>query len=195
VFTRLFASLSGVPLAAGASDFRLIDRRVVDALLELREGDWFLRGIVSWMGFRSVTVPFVAPPRAVGETKYSFRRMLRLAIAGVTGFSVTPLRIGVAFGLATAVLAILELIYGVVQHYRGHAVPGWSSIIVVVTALFAVQFVLLGLIGEYIGRLYFVAKRRPAYVVDDATDDERASAPAALHPADVVSTRTAAAPD
>jgi glycosyltransferase involved in cell wall biosynthesis len=170
VFYRIFSTLTGVPMAAGTGEFRLMDRRVVDYLLELQEGEYFLRGLIGWAGFRSVTVPFHAAPRLAGETKYSLRKMLRFAVSGVTAFSLTPLRIGTVVGLATALLAFLELVYVLVQVARGHTVPGWASVVGVTTLLFGVQFILLGLIGEYLGRVYLTAKRRPPFLVEDATD-------------------------
>ena len=170
MFYRIFSILTGVPMAAGTGEFRLMDRRVVDYLLELQEGEYFLRGLIGWAGFRSVTVPFDAAPRLTGETKYSLRKMLRLAVSGVTAFSLTPLRIGTAVGLATVLLAFLELGYDLVQAARGHTVPGWASVVGVTTLLFGVQFILLGLIGEYLGRVYLTAKHRPPFLVEDATD-------------------------
>jgi polyisoprenyl-phosphate glycosyltransferase len=169
-FSRAFASMTSITMASGTNDFRLLDRRVVSQLLQLDEGEYYLRGLISWMSFPTAVVPFETARRVAGETKYSLAKMFRLAVTGLTAFSVTPLRVGIAVGLATAALALLELAYGVIQHYRGIAVPGWASIIVVVTFLFSVQFVLLGLIGEYLGRVYLMSKRRPPYVVSDQTD-------------------------
>jgi dolichol-phosphate mannosyltransferase len=167
LFYRLFSALTKVDMAAGTGEFRLIDRRVVDSLLELREGEYFLRGLISWMGFDSVTVPYRAAPRLAGETKYTLRRMLRLAVSGLTAFSLTPLRIGTVVGLTTAGLAFMELGYVLVQSALGRTVPGWASAVGVTTLLFGVQFVLLGLIGEYLGRVYLAAKGRPPYVIRD----------------------------
>jgi dolichol-phosphate mannosyltransferase len=169
IFYRIFSGLTGVPMPAGTGEFRLIDRRVVDYLLGLREGEYFLRGLIGWTGFRSVTVPFHAAPRLAGQTKYSLRKMLRLAVSGVTAFSLTPLRIGTVLGLATAFLAFLELGYVLIQAARGHTVPGWASDVGVTTLLFGVQFILLGLIGEYLGRIYLAAKARPPFLIEDTT--------------------------
>jgi hypothetical protein len=115
-------------------------------------------------------VPFHAAPRLAGRTKYSLRKMLRLAVSGVTAFSLTPLRIGTVLGLATAFLAFVELGYVLIQVARGHTVPGWASDVGVTTLLFGVQFILLGLIGEYLGRVYLAAKSRPPYLVEATTD-------------------------
>jgi len=170
LFYRIFSGLTGVPMPAGTGEFRLIDRRVVDYLLELREGEYFLRGLIGWTGFPSITVPFHAAPRLAGQTKYSLRKMLRLAVSGVTAFSLTPLRIGTVLGLATAGLALLELGYILLQVTRGHTVPGWASDVGVTTLLFAVQFILLGLIGEYLGRVYLAAKSRPPFLIEATTE-------------------------
>jgi dolichol-phosphate mannosyltransferase len=170
LFYRIFSGLTGVSMPAGTGEFRLIDRRVVDYLLGLREGEYFLRGLIGWTGFTSITVPFHAAPRLAGQTKYSLRKMLRLAVSGVTAFSLTPLRIGTVLGLVTACLAFLELGYVLLQVTRGHTVPGWASEVGVTTLLFAVQFILLGLIGEYLGRVYLVAKSRPPFLVEATTD-------------------------
>jgi len=170
LFYRIFSLLTGVSMAPGTGEFRLIDRRVVDYLLALQEGEYFLRGLIGWTGFSSVTVPFDAAPRLAGETKYSLRKMLRLAVSGVTAFSLTPLRLGTVLGLATAFLAFLELGFVLIQASRGRTVPGWASAVGVTTLLFGVQFILLGLIGEYLGRVYLAAKSRPAFVVEETTD-------------------------
>jgi glycosyltransferase involved in cell wall biosynthesis len=170
LFYRIFSGLTGVPMPAGTGEFRLIDRRVVDYLLELREGEYFLRGLIGWTGFPSITVPFHAAPRLAGQTKYSLRKMLRLAVSGVTAFSLTPLRIGTVLGLATAGIALLELGYILLQVTRGHTVPGWASDVGVTTLLFAVQFILLGLIGEYLGRVYLAVKSRPPFLIEATTE-------------------------
>jgi glycosyltransferase involved in cell wall biosynthesis len=170
LFYRFFSTLTGVPMAAGTGEFRLMGREVVDYLLALQEGEYFLRGLIAWTGFRSVTLPFDAAPRHAGESKYSVRKMLRLAVSGVTAFSLTPLRIGTGLGLATACLAFLELAYVLIQAEGGRTVPGWASAVGVTTLLFGVQFVLLGLIGEYLGRVYLASKGRPPFVVEATTD-------------------------
>jgi dolichol-phosphate mannosyltransferase len=178
--------LTDVPMGPGTGEFRLLDRRVIDALTSLDEGEYFLRGIIGWMGFSTETVPFKAAPRFAGETKYSLRKMLKLAVSGVTAFSLTPLRVGVAIGLVTAGLAFLELVYVIVQSARGHTVPGWASIVGVTTLLFGVQFILLGLMGEYLGRVYLAAKRRPPFLVEEETDESAIAAEQAA-----ISTRSA----
>jgi dolichol-phosphate mannosyltransferase len=170
LFYRMFSTLTGVPMAAGTGEFRLMGRQVVDYLLALQEGEYFLRGLIGWTGLPSVTLPFDAAPRHAGETKYSLRKMLRLAVSGVTAFSLTPLRIGTGLGLVTACLAFLELGYVLIQAARGRTVPGWASAVGVTTLLFGVQFILLGLIGEYLGRVYLASKGRPPFLIEATTD-------------------------
>src|SRR6476469_3108867 len=170
LFYRMFTTMTGVPMAAGTGEFRLIARQVVDYLLSLQEGEYFLRGLIGWTGFRSITLPYRAAPRLAGKTKYSLRKMLRLAVSGVTAFSLTPLRIGTVLGLTTAGLAFLELVYVLIQAELGRTVPGWASVVGVTTLLFGVQFILLGLIGEYLGRVYLATKSRPPFLVEATTD-------------------------
>lgn len=165
-FYRVFSALSGVPMSEGAGEFRLLDRRVVDYVVRMTEGEVFIRGIVSWLGFPSVTVPFRAAPRQAGHSAYSFRRRWRLAAAAMISFSILPLRIGMVIGFATAAISFLYLAYAFVVRLGGGAPPGWASIVSITAFLFGVQFVLIGLLGEYIGRIHLATKQRPPFVVD-----------------------------
>jgi glycosyltransferase involved in cell wall biosynthesis len=169
LFYRLFSRLSGVNLFDGSSDFRLLDRMVVNEILSLNEGEYFLRGLVAWMGFRTTVVSFQAAPRFAGRTKYSLSRMLRFATSAIISFSITPLRVGIGVGLLTAAVAFAELLYVVVQEVRGHTVPGWASTVAITTLLLGVQFVLTGLLGEYLGRVHLAAKRRPSFIIEERT--------------------------
>jgi dolichol-phosphate mannosyltransferase len=168
-FYRAFSALSGVPMSEGAGEFRLLDRRVVDYVVRMTEGEVFIRGIVSWLGFPSVTVPFRAAPRRAGQSAYSFRRRWRLAAAAMISFSILPLRIGMVVGFVTAAISFLYLAYAFVIRLRGGAPPGWASIVSITAFLFGVQFVLIGLLGEYIGRIHLATKQRPPFVVDRVT--------------------------
>ena len=166
LYYRVFSALSGVPIQRGASDCRLLDREVLDELLRLDEAGPFFRGLVAWTGYPTDSVSFHARERHKGKTKYNLRRMLHFALDGVTSFSVTPLRIGVVIGLLTSLLAFGELVYAVLMKLVfGHTVPGWASAVSVISFLFGVLFVLLGLIGEYIGRILIEVRRRPRYLV------------------------------
>jgi len=171
-FYRVFSTLSGVRIAPGMADFRLLDRKVVDALAEFEEEGLFLRGIVEWVGYDSAVVPFEVAPRASGNSKYSWWRMLRFAWHGVSSFSIVPLRLGILLGLASSVIAFLSVIYAIVSKWGlGEAVPGWTSTVAITSFLFGVLFVYLGLLGEYIGRILVESRRRPRYLVSDTTDD------------------------
>ena len=169
-FYRLFSGLTGVAMNEGAGEFRLLDRRVVDYIVRMTEGEVFIRGVVSWLGFPSVTVPFRASPRHAGRSAYSFKRRWRMAATAIISFSILPLRIGMVIGLATAAVSFLYLLYALIVRLRGGEVPpGWASIVSVTAFFFGVQFVLIGLLGEYIGRIHLATKQRPPFVVDRTT--------------------------
>jgi len=164
-FYRTFSRLTGVPLSRGASDFRLVDARTRDAIVDMRDSDIFLRGIVSWLGFRSANVRFQADPRHSGNTKYSLKRMLRLSAGAMVSFSMLPLRMGIWLGLLTSLLAFVQIGYAVIHFFRGNTVPGWASVMVLMSLMFSVAFVLLGSIGLYLGKIYEILKGRQRFVV------------------------------
>ena len=164
-FYAVFSWLSGVRLRPGSSDFRLVDERVLNAMLGMGDRDLFLRGVVSWLGFPSTTIPFQAARRHAGKTKFGFGRMLRFSMDALLGFSTLPLRLGVWIGFFTALLAFAEICYIVVQYLRNLTVPGWASVMTLMSLLFAVLFVLIGIIGAYIARIYEILKTRPRFVV------------------------------
>ena len=168
-FYQIFSTLSGVPMNEGAGEFRLLDRRVVDYIVRMTEGEVFIRGVVSWLGFPSVTVSFRAAPRRAGHSAYSFRRRWRMAATAIISFSILPLRIGMVVGLATAAVSFGYLVYALIVRLQGGVPPGWASIVSVTAFLFGVQFVLIGLLGEYIGRIHLATKQRPPFVVDRTT--------------------------
>lgn len=174
-FYRVFAFATGVPLRPSAGDFRLLDRTVVDELMKLDEGEYFIRALVAWLGHPSAVVEYRAARRLAGTTSYSWLRRVRLASSGIVSFSVIPLRVGIAIGLFTAAAAFVELAYAIVMKLRGETVPGWASLIAVVAFLFGVQFVLIGLLGAYLGRVHLASKRRPLYVVAETAEAEPTS--------------------
>lgn len=167
-FYRLFSRLSRLEMAPGTSDFRLLDRRAVDVLLEMGESDLFLRGMVQWIGGPTEVVTFRAHERAQGEAKFSLSRMVRLSVAGLVSFSSAPLEAGIWLGLATGGLAVAEIVYIFVQYFRGATVPGWASAMTLVSFMFAVLFVLLGILGSYVASVHATLKRRPRFLVGDA---------------------------
>jgi polyisoprenyl-phosphate glycosyltransferase len=165
IFYRLIRAMTRVEIPADAGDFRLMTRPVVLALRALREQHRFVRGMVAWVGFRQTAVYYDREARFAGETKYPLRRMLRFAIDGITSFSILPLRMATWLGLFAGSMAILVGIWlFFVKFLQLGAVPGWTGIMVAVTFGFSAQFVMTGILGEYIGRVYEEIKRRPLYI-------------------------------
>ena len=166
LFYRIVNAGSPVPIPADAGDFRLLDRRVVDALLSLPERNRFLKGLYAWVGFRTSFVPYTPAPRAQGQTRFSMARLLALALTGVTAFSTLPLRLW--SGLCAAV-ALAALGYGsfiVVEHwFYGNPVPGWPTVVVGLMFFSGAQLLSIGILGEYIGRIFEEVKRRPLYLL------------------------------
>jgi polyisoprenyl-phosphate glycosyltransferase len=165
-FYRLMQWLSDTAIPLDTGDFRLLDRKVVDAVLAMPEKDRFLRGMVSWAGYRQIGVPYHRAARFAGSTKYPFTKMLRFAVDGILSFSIKPLRLSTLLGFASAGLALLVMIYAVTLRLFTHYwVAGWTALIVTVLFMGGAQLISLGIIGEYVGRLYGEAKRRPLYLV------------------------------
>jgi dolichol-phosphate mannosyltransferase len=179
LFYRLLARLSDVEIPRNVGDFRLVDRKALDAFLAMPERDRFVRGMFAWIGFRQTVAPFHRPPRAAGKTKYSLAKMARLAVDGVVSFSDAPLRVALWAGLAISSLAIL---YGVwviaLWAMNANLARGWSSIIVLVAFLGGANMLMTGVMGVYVGRIYAEVKRRPLYIVDRTVGFEAAETPA-----------------
>ncbi len=171
-FYALMGRLAQVPLEPNAGDFRLLDRQVVDALGELRERNRFLRGMTAWVGFETTVVEYDREARAAGATKFSVGRMLRFGFDGVTSFSHTPLQIATVLGLLFAVIALALLPLTVVARYAGVYERGVPSVLFAVLLIGGIQLMTLGVIGEYVGRIYDEVKRRPLYVVRKRTDGD-----------------------
>jgi len=167
-FYALLNRIGELQMTAGAADFRLISRSVLDALRQVREYHRFIRGIITWIGFRTVLLPFHPPPRHAGSAKYSVRKMLRLAGDGLFSFSLLPLRLGIFIGFSFFGLAAMEFLYVVWFWVSGRfreLVPGWSSLIVLITLASGVTMILLGFIGIYVGMIFQEVKRRPVYIL------------------------------
>lgn len=158
--------ISDPPIPLDAGDFRLMDRRVVDGLLAMPERDRFLRGMVAWVGFRQQAIPFRRAPRAAGVTHYPLGRMIRLALDGILSFSMAPLRLATGIGFVAAGLALGGIVYALVLRLLTDIwVPGWTLLFIAVLFIGGVQLMVLGIIGEYLGRVYGEVKRRPLYLL------------------------------
>ena len=168
-FYRVFSALSEVELSEGISDFRLMDRRALDVLTSFQDSELFLRGAVQWLGFKTTTVLFRLAERHAGASKYNFKRMLRFAMTAIVSYSSKPLRLGIWLGLITAMLAFIELIYIVVQYALGSTVQGWASILGVISLLFGILFVLLGIIGTYLADIHKMIRSRPQFIIAEET--------------------------
>jgi polyisoprenyl-phosphate glycosyltransferase len=176
-FYWLFSRLTGVAMDPGASDFRLLDREAVRALTRLGDADLFIRGLVSWLGFRTKTIPYQAARRHSGVPKFTLKKMLRLSTGAMISFSAAPLRLGIGIGFVTSAFAFIEFCYILYAYLNGRVVPGWASVMTVMSLMFGVLFVLLGIIGTYLAKVYEILKRRPRFVVGaragfDESDEE-----------------------
>jgi len=173
-FYRFVNLLSETPVTNGAADYQLLDRVVVDAVLQFRDRFPFLRGLVGWLGFPAVQIEYAAPERRTGTSGYTLRKMLRLSLQAVMGLSSKPLRFSFYFGLLTAIACVLYGAFALVALATGKVVQGWTSVIVMVTFLGAVQLVSIGIVGEYIARVYEQSRGVPRYVIvetDEAPSD------------------------
>jgi dolichol-phosphate mannosyltransferase len=171
-FYRFIRAMGAADVRANVGDFRLMSRAAVDALNRMREQHRFIRGMVGWVGFRTTEVEYDRLPRVAGETKYPLRKMMKLAIDAIISFSSVPLRVAYWTGVALMIVSFGYLAYVVVQHWLfGVAlVPGWSSLLVAIVAFGTMNLICLGLIGEYIGRIYEQSKQRPLYLIRDVIE-------------------------
>jgi polyisoprenyl-phosphate glycosyltransferase len=175
-FYRLFVKLSGVRVGFGQSDFRLLDARVARELCRLPEYHKFLRGLVSWMGFRQTTVEYDVAPRLSGRPTYSLRRRFQFHVDAVVSFSMIPLRLFTVFGLVVCLfatlyglVALIEGVYGFFFGYPRWIVQGWASVIIFVTFMGGIQLIGIGMLGEYLGRVFEQTKGRPPYLVGETS--------------------------
>jgi dolichol-phosphate mannosyltransferase len=145
-----------------------MDRQVVNDILKFKEEGLFFRGIAQWVGYRSTTISYTSDARYSGTSKYSLKKMVKLAWNGITSFSIVPLRLAIILGAITSFIAFAEIIYAIsVKVFTDSAVPGWASAISIVSFLFGILFILLGIVGEYIGRILVEVRQRPRFLVCD----------------------------
>ena len=165
-FYRMLRRLTDTDMPVDAGDFRLVDRRALAAFKGMRERNRYIRGMFSWIGFRQTGVPYICAERPGGRSKYTPRRMLKLASDAIVGFSTLPLRLALNLGF---VVSALSIVFGLsalgTKLAGGFAVPGWASIMILVGLVGGIQLIVIGVIGEYIGRIYDEVKQRPLYLV------------------------------
>lgn len=166
-FYRVLNFFSDTPIPLDTGDFRLMDRTVVDVLCRMPEHDRFIRGMVSWVGLRQVSLPYKREERHAGESKYPLKKMLAFALSGILSFSIKPLRLASWLGFMCSFIAFLLCLYALILKFFTHqTIDGWTSIVVAILFIGGVQLLCLGILGEYVGRIYSHAKSRPLYIVE-----------------------------
>lgn len=166
-FYKLLNAISNVEIKEGSADFRLLDRKVVDIIRLMNENEPFLRGIIPWLGFKQVYIPYVAQKRYSGETKYTIKKMLKLALAGATAFSIKPLYLAVYLGFSFSLLSLLYIPYVIYAFVSGTEISGWASLIITIAFFGGLQLIILGIIGIYIGKIFKQTKDRPNYIISN----------------------------
>ncbi|MGZ3853487.1 MAG: glycosyltransferase, partial [Flavisolibacter sp.] len=159
--------LAGLDIEKGSADFRLLSKKVLYTLQGIDEHELFFRGLVKWVGFRQVGVTYKANPRTSGQSKYSFGKMLRFAVQGITSFSTKPLYLAAYLGFTFSLLSLLYVPYALTSYFLGHVVSGWASIIVTIAFFGGLQLSILGIIGLYIGKVFMQGKKRPLYIIKE----------------------------
>ena len=177
-FYRMLARATDVDIPLDAGDFRLMSRRALDVLLSMPEQSRFIRGMVAWIGFRQVPFSYQRDERFAGETKYPLSKMIGFALDALTGFSSAPLKLASHASVWLAAGSVLLIAYIAFAWLAGRSIPGWTSLMLVVVVLGAVQMFVLDMMGEYIGRLYSQAKQRPLYIVQEIAGGQPADATA-----------------
>lgn len=169
IFYRFLRNLTQVDIPADTGDFRLINRRTADLLNQMPEQQRFLRGMVAWLGGRQVPYLYDRDPRYAGETKYTLRKMIRLALDAITSFSAAPLRLATFSALIAGISALGLSLYALISYIFFEPVPGWTSTLIIILVFSAAQLISLGIIGEYLGRLYIQSKGRPLFMISEVT--------------------------
>ena len=166
IFYKFINSISDTRIEANGPDFKAFNRKVLNSILKFKEKELFLRGIFSWIGFKSTTLTFQAPARLHGNTKYSLGKLMRFALKGTTSFGFKPLRIALLLGTFISLTAFAFAVFALVAYFKGATVPGWASLIIGIMLLGGTQLLAIGLIGEYISSLFIEVKNRPVYLID-----------------------------
>ncbi|GFO73742.1 polyisoprenyl-phosphate glycosyltransferase [Bathymodiolus japonicus methanotrophic gill symbiont] len=167
-FYRLLNKLSDVPIPLDTGDFRLMTQPIVDSLKAMPERDRFVRGMVSWVGFKQIAIPYQRAERFAGKSKYPLRKMLRFATDGILSFSTKPLQMSIALGMLAAFIAMGGIVYAIAMRiFTDIWVEGWTALMIAILFLGGVQLICVGILGEYIGRIYNEVKQRPLYIVEE----------------------------
>lgn len=172
LFYRVFRQLVDLDMPLDTGDFRLMSRKALNVLLRMPEQHRFIRGMVSWIGFRQTALEYERAERFSGETKYPLKKMLLFAADAITGFSTVPLRLATWLGFVCAISSVPVALYVLLGFIRGTTVQGWTSVMLIVLILGAIQLIVIGILGEYVGRLYMQSKQRPLFVIDEVLRDE-----------------------
>lgn len=170
LFYKLMASL-GVEMVSDSADFRLMSRRALEGLAQFKEVNLFLRGIVPMIGYSSDKVYYKRGERFAGESKYPLKKMLNFSVEGITSLSVAPIRVITNVGFFVFLISILMLLWGVIQKFRGLTVQGWSSMMVSIWAIGGLTILSVGVVGEYVGKIYLETKGRPRFLIDETLDE------------------------
>ncbi len=171
LFYRMLSKLADIDIPKDTGDFRLINRKVLEAYRKISESQRFTRGLIAWLGFRQTALLYDRKPRFAGVTKYPLRKMINFSLDAMTSFSLKPLRLIIFLGVITSVFSIIAFFYSLFGWLYSRTVPGWASLMTVICLLSCVQRICLGVVGEYVGRIFAEAKKRPLYLVQEKADD------------------------
>ena len=174
LFYTLMNKLSDVRIEKGSADFRLLDKKVVEVLKGIKENPIFYRGMVDWVGFKKIGVEYLLESRSWGETNYSLSKMLKLALFGITSFSIKPLRLSIFIGTFVAVISFLYGLYAFwIKTFTDESIEGWTSTLIVISFIGGIQLMMIGVVGEYLGKLFIEAKNRPPYIISESSYEDR----------------------
>lgn len=166
-FYKLINMISKTKIEAGSADFRLLDRKVIESFKEIGEYSIFIRGMINWMGFNSTQIHYSSSERFSGASKYSIRKMISFALDGITSSSSMPLHISMVLGLLISLLSFIYLVYALyIRFFTNEALEGWTSIIISVLFIGGIQLISIGILGEYLGKIFYEVKKRPRYIIN-----------------------------
>jgi len=173
LFYKLINYFSEVKIESGTADFRLLDKQVVQELKKLNENFLFYRGLIPWIGFKQVYIEYLPQERYAGKTKYSMSKMIHFASSGITSFSVKPLKLSILLGFIIALVSFIYILYAIyISLLTNKAIPGWTSTIVSVLFIGSIQLIMIGILGNYLGKLFIENKNRPNYIIDEKSTNK-----------------------